>query len=178
MIDTSEYAFLGEEFLTWLWFRSERGLSTFVLPDRTEVAISLDDFLCIGGGEDETEQTLRKGLPTRSHEATAALSTGKRLVKSRLVLAQGGDEWMLTLDGPRFACASVKRIGAEEDAETPEERDIERIDSFVRVGELLDGVYEIFLAERLREDFVRKQLPEMRSWVSARAEREAGARAS
>lgn len=176
MDTTSQFSFLGEEFLTWLWFRSERGLATFVLKDRTEVAISLDDFLCIGGGEDETEQTLRKGLPTRSLEATAALSSGKRLVKSRLILAQGGDEWMMTLDGPRFACASVKRIGAEEDAETPEARDIERIDSSVRVGELLDGVYEIFLSERLQERFVHDKLPEMRSWVSARAEREAGAR--
>ena len=171
MTDGSQYSFLGEEFLTWLWYRSESGRSTFALKDRTEVAISLDDFLCIGGGgEDETEQTLRKGLPTRSLEATAALSAGKRLVKSRLILAQGDDEWLLTLDGARFAYASVRRQGAEEDADSPEARDIDRIESFVRVGELLDGVYEIFLEERLRESFVEKTLPEMRSWVDARAE--------
>ena len=172
MNETTPHGFLGEEFLTWLWYRSECGQASFVLKDRSEVGISLDDFLCIGGGEDETEQTLRKGLPTRSLEATAALSTGKRLTRARLILAADNDEWMLTLDGPRFACASVRRLGDEEDTDSPEARDIERIESFVRVSELLDGVYEQFLAERLNESFADKQLREMRKWVSARSQRE------
>lgn len=170
MTDGGQYSFLGEEFLTWLWYRSESGRATFTLKDRTEVGISLDDFLCLGGGgEDETEQTLRRGLPTRSPEATAALAGGKRLVKSRLILGQGDDEWSLTLDGARFAYGSVRRQGAEEDADSPEARDIERIEGFVRAGEILDGVYEIFLGERLRESFVESTLPEMQSWVEARA---------
>ncbi|MCA8970155.1 MAG: hypothetical protein KDC95_10240 [Planctomycetes bacterium] len=169
MTDRTEHAFLGEEFLTWLWYRSETGRATFTLRDRTEVGVSLDDFLCIGGSEDETEQTLRRGLPTRSSEATAALASGKRLVKARLILAAQHDEWTLTLDGPRFACASVRRNSAEEATDSPEARDIERIESFVRVGELLDGIYTIFLEDRLQESFSTSTLSEMRSWVAERA---------
>ncbi len=172
MQDRSEHAFLGEEFLTWLWYRSETGQATFTLRDRSEVAISLDDFLCIGGNEDETEQTLRKGLPTRSHEATAALASGKRLVKARLIVAEGDDEWTLTLDGPRFAFGSVRRNNPEADSESAEARDIERIQSFVRVGEVLDGIYGAFLDERLQENFSATTLDAMRGWVEARGARD------
>jgi hypothetical protein len=61
------HGFLGEEFLTWIWFRWETDGGEFTLPGGRVVGIALDDFLCFAAPhDDETEQTLRRGLPTRT----------------------------------------------------------------------------------------------------------------
>ena len=61
------HGFLGEEFLTWLWFKWETEGGEFTLSGGRVVGIAIDDFLTFGAlTEDETEQTLRRGLPTRA----------------------------------------------------------------------------------------------------------------
>ena len=78
-------AFLGEEFLTWLWFRIETEGGEFDIGRQRELAVSFDDFIAFAPRDgDETEQTLRKGIPTRSPEASAALRHGHRLTRARL----------------------------------------------------------------------------------------------
>jgi hypothetical protein len=87
-IDT--HGFLGEEFLTWLWFRWETEGGEFTLPGGRVVGVALDDFLSFAAqSDDETEQTLRRGLPTRTAEARTALRQGNRLRKARLLVAEG-----------------------------------------------------------------------------------------
>lgn len=167
MNPTSEFGFLGEEFLTWLWFRSETGRGTFTLAGDSTVGVSLDDFLCIGGGDGETEQTLRHGLPTRTPEATVALSAGKRLARARLIVAEGDDEWTFTLDGQRFAFGSVKNTNSDPE-DDPAGRDLARIRSFVRIGEIVEALYAVFLEQRLGPSFDESGIPEMRAWVAAR----------
>ena len=72
------HGFLGEEFLTWLWFRWETQGGEFTLSGGRVVGVALDDFLTFAAlNEDETEQTLRRGLPTRTAEARTALRQGR-----------------------------------------------------------------------------------------------------
>ena len=69
----NDASYLGEEFLTWLWFRIETAGGTFEVG-RNRVGVILDDFIAFAPHEaDETEQSLRKGLPTRTAEARAGL---------------------------------------------------------------------------------------------------------
>ena len=168
MAEQSEFAFLGEEFLTWLWWRNETGSSTYELASSEAVGVTLDDYLLIGGGSDDTEQTLRKGLPTRSAEATAALRSGKRLQRARLIVGTQHEEWSLTLDGTRFAFQSVK-LQTEEDGElADDERDLARMQGFLRISGIVDELYEQFLAERLTPGFDEQRLPQLRRWVESR----------
>lgn len=163
-----ELAFLGEEFLTWLWFKSETGAGTFQAQDGTEIGVTLDDFLALGGEEDAPEQILRRGLPTRSPEATVSLKSGKRVLRARLILASGGEQWGLTLDGHRFAFGAVRTERSEDPDEIVEARDLARMESFARIAELIDELYRIFLGERVRPQFQRETLQAMRGWVRAR----------
>jgi hypothetical protein len=58
--------------------------------------------------EDETKQTLRRGLPTRTEEARTALRQGHRLGKARLIIAKGERQWTATIDTPSLTLAGVK----------------------------------------------------------------------
>ena len=77
--------FLGEEFLTWLWFCIETRGGDFDLPGDRAVGVSFDDFLAFAPrDDDETEHTLKKGTPSRSAEASTALRSGHRLLELHL----------------------------------------------------------------------------------------------
>ncbi len=165
--ETDPRAFLGEEFLTWLWWRSETGEAEYELPGGIRVGVTLDDYLSLGGSAEETDQTLRRGLPSRSVEATAALCTGKRPTRARLILATPEGEWNFTLDGSRMDFLSVKLPEDEEDLD-PQALNEWRMAGFDRLVELVDGIYRIFLEDRLSPSFRDRTLPRMRAWLQAR----------
>jgi hypothetical protein len=93
---------LGENFLTWLWFfQEERG---GVLPATKigEFSLMIEGPLVLVSDEDgagAVESVIRKGLPTQSAEAKAALTVGKKLKRAKLILARNpGEEWAVTVD--------------------------------------------------------------------------------
>ncbi|MAE78049.1 MAG: hypothetical protein CMJ85_14395 [Planctomycetes bacterium] len=163
----NELSFLGTEFLTWLWFKVESGESTFRLDGEVEVGVALSDYLSIAGDDDSTEQTLRKGLPTRAPEATASLACGKRLTRARIIVAEGNEEWALTINGGQLAFSSVRAANSDPD-ETNDTRDLSRMHSYVRIGEIIDEIYRAFLTERLAPEFSDSVVPKMRAWVNDR----------
>ncbi|MCA8972958.1 MAG: hypothetical protein KDC95_24455, partial [Planctomycetes bacterium] len=123
MTDTDPLAFLGEEFLTWLWYRLENEGGDFKLDQGRSIGVSLDDFIAFAPrDDDETEQTLRKGLPTRSPEASAALRHGRRLRRAKRVVAEGEDVWSTVIDGPTMNLLSIKLPEDDPDAENIAER--------------------------------------------------------
>ena len=160
----SDQAFLGEEFLTWLWFRRETDGGEFELGDKT-VEIAIDDFLAFAPSDDETEQTLRKGLPTRTAEARSALAAGRCVRSAKLLVADGEQHWNLVLDGPTMQLRSVRQ-GNEEDAESPRDRSAARMASFIDVYEIISGVYELFLRDRLRPDYLGTSGEAQAQWMA------------
>lgn len=172
MSESNEHAFMGEEFLTWLWYRTETKKAVFAMENGDQVGIALDDLLVFGGAdENEMQQTLRHGMPTRAMEAAAALKAGKRLRKAKIILAEGNEQWSFTLDGATLGFSSVRCPQPEADDDsmegspTPQDIDSERMDAFSRLAGHFDGVYRIFLRDRLREGWERSTLQEIRRWI-------------
>jgi len=169
MTDGGSFAFLGEEFLTWLWYRLENEGGEFDLGEGRVVGIALDDYIVFAPrDDDETEQTLRKGVPTRSAEARAGLRSGHRLKKAKLTLAMGDLVWTFTLDASAMGLRSIKLPDDDEAAESPEERSRERAANFLLLQELLGLVYRQFLSRRLRSDYLAGEAESQAAWMAAR----------
>lgn len=165
--DAASHAFLGEEFLTWLWFRLETEGGEFDLGKGKVLGVVLDDFLAFAPSEqDETEQILRKGLPTRSAEAAAALRGGRRLRRAKLLLAVGERQWSVVVDGPTLGLRSVRLPEDSEEAETPQDRNLERVQHFLEVHDLVGALYHRFLQQRLRPDYLKTAAESQAQWMS------------
>ena len=150
------HGFLGEEFLTWIWFRWESDGGEFTLSGGRVVGVALDDFLAFAApSDDETEQTLRRGLPTRTVQARTALRQGHRLKRARLLIAEGSRQWSATLDAPTFALSSVKLPEDAEDCESDEDRTADRTANWLQLHEIVQALYARFLKERLRPDYLK-----------------------
>ena len=149
-ITEATHGFLGEEFLTWLWFRWETDGGEYELARGQTVGIALDDFLAFAApSDDETEQTLRHGLPTRTAEARTALRQGRRLKKAKLIIAEGSRQWAATLDATTMTLSGVRLPEDAEDVETPQDRTADRTANWIAIYEVVMAVYGVFLRERL-----------------------------
>ena len=161
------HGFLGEEFLTWLWFRWETQGGEFTLSGGRVVGVALDDFLTFAAlNEDETEQTLRRGLPTRTAEARTALRQGRLLRKARLLLAEGDRQWTATLDGPTLSLSGVKLPDDAEECESEADRTSDRAANWLTLHEIVQALYGVFLKERLRDDYRADGAEAMAAWMA------------
>ncbi len=165
--DAATHAFLGEEFLTWLWFRIDTTGGDFELGGGRSVAVAIDDFLAFApGDDDELEQTLRKGMPTHSREARTALRNGRRLRKAKLIVAEGPLQFGVTLDGESLNLSSVKLPDDSEECESAQDRNLERAANFFALHELLGGLYHVFLDDRLRPEYLKTSAERQAQWMA------------
>ncbi|MEZ6037495.1 MAG: hypothetical protein R3F29_08445 [Planctomycetota bacterium] len=161
------HGWLGEEFLTWLWFRWEADGGEFTLPGGRIVGIALDDFLTFAAPtDDETEQTLRRGLPTRTAEARTALRQGRRLRKARMLVAEGERQWTATLDGPTLSLGGVKLPEDAEECESDADRTADRAANWLALHEIVQGLYRLFLKDRLRPDYKTTGAAAQANWMA------------
>ena len=165
----TDWGFLGEEFLTWLWYRIDTKGGDFELPGKRQVGVVLDDFLAFAPrDQDETEQTLKKGLPTHSAEAATALRNGRRLRRAKLIVAEGQASWTVTIDGPTMSLLSVRVPDDDEEATEPKDVSIERALAFWRVHEIVAGLYRHFLDVRLRPEYLKSTGEAQANWMQSR----------
>jgi len=161
------HGFLGEEFLTWLWFQWETQGGEFPLAGGRVVGVALDDFLTFAAlTEDETEQTLRRGLPTRTAEARTALRQGHRLRKARLLIAEGDRQWTATLDAPTMTLGGVKLPDDAEECDSEAERTADRAANWLALHEIVQALYGVFLKERLRDDYRADGAEAQAAWMA------------
>jgi hypothetical protein len=162
------HGFLGEEFLTWIWFRWETSGGEFTLSGGRIVGIALDDFLAFAApSDDETEQTLRRGLPTRTAEARTALRQGRRLRKARLLIAEGARQWSATLDAPTLTLNGVKLPEDAEECESEQDRTADRAANWLALHEIVQGLYAQFLKERLKPDYLKTVAEQQAQWMAS-----------
>lgn len=160
------HGFLGEEFLTWLWFRWETDSGEFHLPGGRVVGIAIDDLLTFSApSDDETEQTLRHGLPTRTEEARTALRQGRRLRRARLILAEGQRQWTATIDGASLQLSGTKLPEDAEEVESDGDRTADRAANWYALQEIVLALYGQFLQERLAEGYLKQGGERQAQWM-------------
>ncbi len=106
---------IGRDFATWLWYFQEEEGGTFDVNGLGQFAIAIDGPLTFAAESSAAmESVVRKGMPTISAEAKAALRVGKKLTRAKYNITRGKETWTFTLDADSFALRSVKLPDGEE----------------------------------------------------------------
>lgn len=145
--DRGGFDYLGPEFLTWLWWRSDQDPG-FQHPDGTEVYVHMDEHLDFRGERAASRRTvLRAGLPGASMDARAALQSGKLVVAARLLLVRGEDEVRFTLRAEDLEVSGT-RLPVDADASGVRERLESALGNLERFWDDLDLCFATFLEVR------------------------------
>lgn len=156
--------FLGREFLTWLWYRSELQEGLFRLGEDRTIEVWFDARLTLEALGDIKEQNVIKSeSPTETEEARASLQTGKQVKEARLRVVYDQKQWTATIKADDLSLHGLKLpavLSREEDDQV-----YERFDLLEEIEDLMDDLFGVFRTIRLDDDAWRPEVAAIRDWV-------------
>ncbi len=178
----AEKRWLGQEFLTWLWFKSDQRGGTISLPERGDISVVFAKHMALESGEGESlEKITCSGLRTELQEARTGLAMGKKLESARIIVGFDDFEYMVTLSGSLMEYRSTrlpKTETTEAGSKDPEEMEamvLERLFLVEELTRVINALFRMFLDIRLDKAWP-EELIAIRSWVEKNAEMVAGDR--
>jgi hypothetical protein len=161
---------LGQEFLTWLWFRSAVN-GTFGDASGRPFTVSMEQRIVVQGGEGEYLETASvSGVDSELREARMGLTVGKKVTRALLRLQRQPEEWLLTVKAADFSLSSLKtpkiETGGAKDAD-PDALFLEKMYLIESCLELVDVLYREFLRIRLDAgaDGWTQEVGRLREWM-------------
>ncbi len=173
----TEKRFLGQEFLTWLWYKSEERGGAVAVPGRGDVSVTFEKHMLLEYGEgQEQEKVICRGLQTELKEARAGLSLAKKPEQARLKLEWHEQEFGVTLTAATFEFRNVrlpKIVDRADEGRGPEDleaRVLERLALFELLSDLVLGLFRLFIGIRISRDWPRELL-QIRAWIQESSQR-------
>jgi recombination associated protein RdgC len=163
VLGDSSRDFLGNEFLLWLWFRTDSEQETLPLSDGSDVAIMPARTLTLECPRGQTgKESITSEGPTRLPEAMRAVQAGKLPRKCGLTLLRHDATVELTLHAETLAVTGAKLPPCEETGRFAVEERIGQVRSLI---ETLDLMYDAFGNVRCGSAWA-KELAQMQKWLA------------
>ena len=160
----SDKDFVGNEFLTWLWFNVNEKSATFH-TEQGDVGVVLEnrmDLECAYGctGKDG----IRCDSPSTSQEARQAIKIGKLPRKAGMILEFNGDVFTFNFDPELMSVKSCKLPEVQE-ADTERVAFEERIKLIDNLCQGLNALYKMFLGIRTSDQWIAETAA-IREWAT------------
>ncbi len=157
--------FLGREFLTWLWYRSDLQEGLFALGDAAPIELFLTDRIALAAaGQGAEKVSVKAEDPGLTPEARVALRQGKKVEKACIRIVRGQREWVANVAGDSLAVAGAKipvLLTREED-----EKLRERLALIDELDGMLSGLFRLFLDVRVGPGWQAERAA-MQAWLEA-----------
>jgi len=168
----NKYKFLGNEFLTWLWYVVENDLSLSELTgikDKRLImevgnSITLENSL----GDDSKEKISIKGDDADLEEGTTALKKGAVVTDINLILKIDDGEYKFSIKGESMNITGLKTppAGKVENPDDIEGAILEKTYLCNALFEVMDALYTTYIKKRVSETWGTQDLPAMREWIN------------
>ena len=162
---------LGQEFLTWLWHKSDAQSHSFSDAANAPFQLFMEHRVVVQGGEGDTlETTSVSGALSPLREARFGLATGKKVTRATLRFEQDGLRWQLSLRAEDFAVSGLRGPKTDQgDADgDPDAPLLERMYLMERCLALLDCLYASFLRLRLSPQWA-DEARQVHAWMTEQA---------
>jgi hypothetical protein len=165
------YAFLGAEFLTWLWYVSERGHHEIKAPENHKIILSLGNRIVIENSRnpDAVEQITIKGDNANLEEGMLTLRKGGLVIELHLEYMRGEHVWRFALKSQSLVLTGLKTppVAPVESPEEVEGAVIEKIALLEEIAELLDALFQRFIKLRVSDEWQEEVVPRIREWIGS-----------
>ena len=162
---------LGQEFLTWLWFRSETG-NVFRMEGAEHkgepFTVAMEQRIVVRGGEGENQETATVvGSFSPLREARLGLLTGKQVVRCLVRLEKDGMDWQVSLKAEDFSINSLRtpKVTRDDGDEDPEGLFLEKMYLIDLVLDMLDEMFRQFLVLRLDSAAWNREASAVAQWM-------------
>lgn len=164
-----ENTLLGQDFLTWLWYKTDNDNPLFQLADKRTFAVQMEQKVSVQGGEGETKATATVSSPGGElNEAKTGLMTGKKVSKAQLLFTMDQDDWLVTVNSTDFGLSGLKtpKIATkDDDGDDPDAKFLEKMFLVERCLEMLDIVFTHFLKLRMSKEWA-EEAASVKLWIN------------
>ncbi len=156
-------AFLGREFLTWLWFKSETQNHKLTIGKYGVFHLYIDDKIVLSSTSGSVrENSLKGGTPAYAFEAGSALGTGKLVNEAKFILQDSERQWSFSLLADDLSLRTV-RLPTISEADSHAHIN-QRIAHSQLLSNLIDELFKSFMELRISEQFY-EELTKIREWI-------------
>jgi hypothetical protein len=175
------YQFLGNEYLTWLWFCIENEPHTITDPTGNTVSMMVHNKIVLKKAAGKTVRiTIEKDSAEEAEEGMLALKGGAIVTELSLLMTIGDVEWTFSIKGDSLQINSLKPSvempeaihsdGTPEQIEDKQRCDFEAsvLDKtylYVQAIDVIDGLFKKYILLRLSDDWEDKTVPGMKAWI-------------
>ncbi|MBU0483911.1 MAG: hypothetical protein KKB30_05290 [Proteobacteria bacterium] len=168
----TEKRFLGQEFMTWLWYKSEERGGTIELPESGDIMLVFEKHMLLESGEGEShEKIICQGLQAELKEARTGLAMGKKIEQARIVMGLGEYEWRFSLRASMLDFRNMKlpkTMDSADEGDGPEAMEgrlLDKIGLYEMAVRTVDNLFRMFVKIRTSGQWPA-ELQKIRGWIN------------
>jgi translation initiation factor 2 beta subunit (eIF-2beta)/eIF-5 len=163
------YRFLGNEFLTWLWYTLENRSARLAQIDADLSVLEIGNRMVLENSRSEGLETITiKGDDAGLEEGLLALKKGALVTEMNLLYRSGDNTWQFNLKGESLNISSFKtpETAGNETKEDIEGAVLEKIFLYEKVVRFVESAFRYFVRLRISENWDNKIINQMKLWIN------------
>jgi hypothetical protein len=164
----NRFKFLGDEFLTWLWFVIEQDPAILkgIDPDLTSFEIG-NRIVLEKRKKESVERITIKGENANFEEGMLALKKGALVAELNLVCRTIEQKWQFTLKGESLNLSGFKtpKIAPLESPDDIEGAILEKVFLYDKILQFLEKLYKTFIKLRTSNNWQSRVVPLIKKWM-------------
>jgi hypothetical protein len=164
----NRYKFIGNEFLTWLWFTIDTNQPFFQKVDETITSLYLGNRIVLENNINDTSELITiKGDDAGLEEGLLSLRKGAVVTEMNLSYKTENQDWKFTLKGESLSFSSLKvpETGPVETKEDIEGMVLEKSYLYEKAINLVNRLFNIFLKLRSTVEWNQQTVPKIKKWI-------------
>jgi hypothetical protein len=166
----NRFKFLGDEFLTWLWFVIEQDPAIFkgIDPDLTSFEIG-NRIVLEKRKKEFVERITIKGENANFEEGMLALNKGALVAELNLVCRTVEQKWQFTLKGESLNLSGFKtpKFAPLESPDDIEGAILEKVFLHDKILQFLEKLYKTFIKLRTSNNWQNRVVPLIKKWMNS-----------
>jgi hypothetical protein len=166
----NRYQFLGEEFLTWLWYVIEKDQHLIKKFDNDFVALEIGNRIVFENRRKESgERITIKGDGASLEEGILTLQKGALVTELNVVYKSAELTWQFTLKGESLNVSSlnIPNTSLPESDEDLEGFVLEKIFLYDKILNFLENIFSHFVKLRLSNRWQNNMVPKIKKWIQS-----------
>jgi hypothetical protein len=162
------YKFIGNEFLTWLWYAIDNAPDTLEKIDPNMRALEVGNRIVLKNQTENGDETISiKGDTAGLEEGLLALAKGAMVTEINLIYKTEEHQWQFSLKGESLGFTSLKtpETGNIETQDDMEGMVLEKAYLLERATGLLDGLFTHFIQLRVSSAWLNDTQAALKGWI-------------
>jgi len=168
----NKYKFLGNDFLTWIWFliETDHNISSLLETDDT-ITLEVGNSIVLENklGDKSKENISIKGDQAGLEEGTTALKKGAFVTQINLICKIKEDEYRFTIKGESLNITGLKtpKTDLSKKEDEIEGMVLEKAFFCFKVFEVIDTLFLKYIEQRISDDWNNKGLQDIKNWIGS-----------